>query len=376
MSLRDKLKDAKRVVIKVGTSTLLYGETGQINLNRIDLLVREIVDLSNQGKDVILVTSGAIGVGMVRMGLKKRPTDVKEKQALASVGQGLLMHLYDKFFAEYGKTMGQVLLTMDNAVQHKQYSNSRNTLMTMLKMGVIPVINENDAVAVDEVKIGDNDRLSAMVASLVDAELLIILSDIDGVYTANPSKDPNATIIDEIPEITPAVEKMAGGAGSDVGTGGMATKIEAAKIATASGVTMLIASGSENGIIRAIMDGESKGTIFPAKEAHLKVRKSWLAFGKRLKGVIRVDEGCERALKSGSSLLAAGITATEGNYEAGNTVRILSADGREIARGVMNYSAEAMDRIKGHSTKEFASLLNGEKIYDEAIHRDNLVLMI
>ena len=227
MSLRDKLKDAKRVVIKVGTSTLLYGETGQINLNRIDLLVREIVDLSNQGKDVILVTSGAIGVGMVRMGLKKRPTDVKEKQALASVGQGLLMHLYDKFFAEYGKTMGQVLLTMDNAVQHKQYSNSRNTLMTMLKMGVIPVINENDAVAVDEVKIGDNDRLSAMVASLVDAELLIILSDIDGVYTANPSKDPNATIIDEIPEITPAVEKMAGGAGSDVGTCCMATKIEA-----------------------------------------------------------------------------------------------------------------------------------------------------
>ena len=281
MSLRDKLKDAKRVVIKVGTSTLLYGETGQINLNRIDLLVREIVDLSNQGKDVILVTSGAIGVGMVRMGLKKRPTDVKEKQALASVGQGLLMHLYDKFFAEYGKTMGQVLLTMDNAVQHKQYSNSRNTLMTMLKMGVIPVINENDAVAVDEVKIGDNDRLSAMVASLVDAELLIILSDIDGVYTANPSKDPNATIIDEIPEITPAVEKIAGGAGSDVGTGGMATKIEAAKIATASGVTMLIAAGSEKGIIRAIMDGESKGTIFPAKEAHLKVRKSWLAFGKR-----------------------------------------------------------------------------------------------
>ena len=189
MSLRDKLKDAKRVVIKVGTSTLLYGETGQINLNRIDLLVREIVDLSTQGKDVILVTSGAIGVGMVRLGLKKRPTDVKEKQALASVGQGLLMHLYDKFFAEYGKTMGQVLLTMDNAVQHKQYSNSRNTLMTMLKMGVIPVINENDAVAVDEVKIGDNDRLSAMVASLVDAELLIILSDIDGVYTANPSNN-------------------------------------------------------------------------------------------------------------------------------------------------------------------------------------------
>ena len=189
MSLRDKLKDAKRVVIKVGTSTLLYGETGQINLNRIDLLVREIVDLSTQGKDVILVTSGAIGVGMVRIGLKKRPTDVKEKQALASVGQGLLMHLYDKFFAEYGKTMGQVLLTMDNAVQHKQYSNSRNTLMTMLKMGVIPVINENDAVAVDEVKIGDNDRLSAMVASLVDAELLIILSDIDGVYTANPSNN-------------------------------------------------------------------------------------------------------------------------------------------------------------------------------------------
>ena len=375
MSLRDKLKDAKRVVIKVGTSTLLYGETGQINLNRIDLLVREIVDLSNQGKDVILVTSGAIGVGMVRMGLKKRPTDVKEKQALASVGQGLLMHLYDKFFAEYGKTMGQVLLTMDNAVQHKQYSNSRNTLMTMLKMGVIPVINENDAVAVDEVKIGDNDRLSAMVASLVDAELLIILSDIDGVYTANPSKDPNATIIDEIPEITPAVEKMAGGAGSDVGTGGMATKIEAAKIATAAGVTMFIASGGENGMLGRIIAGEDVGTVFPPKDAHLRARKGWLAFGKRISGILVVDEGCVKALKKGSSLLAAGILATEGEYTAGSTVRVLTADYQEIARGTIAYDAAAVAKIKGRKTSDFTDILDGE-IHDEVIHRDNMVLMI
>lgn len=375
MNIREKLKDSKRVVIKVGTSTILY-DNGKINLHRIELLARELSDLKNQGKEVILVTSGAIGVGVVRMGLAKKPSEVRKKQALAAIGQEMLIHLYDKFFAEYGQITGQVLLTKENSVQHHQYTHSRNALLTMLEMGVIPIINENDAVAIDELKIGDNDTLSATVASLVDADLLIILSDIDGVYTANPQTHPEATIISEIAEITPEVERMAGGAGSSMGTGGMATKIEAAKIATASGVTMLIASGSEKNVIRAIIDGEDKGTIFPAKEAHLRSRKSWLAFGKRLKGILWVDKGCEKALKSGSSLLAAGITATDGEYAKGDTVRILSADGREIARGVVNYDSAMIEKLKGHQTKEFAELLSGEVIYDEVIHRDSLVLMI
>lgn len=375
MNIREKLKESKRVVIKVGTSTILY-DNGKINLHRIELLARELSDLKNQGKEVILVTSGAIGVGVVRMGLAKKPSEVRKKQALAAIGQEMLIHLYDKFFAEYGQITGQVLLTKENSVQHHQYTHSRNALLTMLEMGVIPIINENDAVAIDELKIGDNDTLSATVASLVDADLLIILSDIDGVYTANPQTHPEATIISEIAEITPEVERMAGGAGSSMGTGGMATKIEAAKIATASGVTMLIASGSEKNVIRAIIDGEDKGTIFPAKEAHLRSRKSWLAFGKRLKGILWVDKGCEKALKSGSSLLAAGITATDGEYAKGDTVRILSADGREIARGVVNYDSAMIEKLKGHQTKEFAELLSGEVIYDEVIHRDSLVLMI
>lgn len=374
METREHIKNAGRIVVKVGTSTLLYGN-GKLNLYRIEQLVRELADLSSQGKEVILVSSGAIGAGVVRMGLGERPSGVKEKQALAAVGQGMLMHIYDKLFAEYGQVAGQVLLTRDNYVQHKQYNNSRNTLLTMLKMGVVPIINENDAVAVDEVKIGDNDNLSAMVAALVDADLLIILSDIDGVYTGNPAKDPSATLIEEIREITPHIEQIAGGAGSSMGTGGMSTKIEAAKIATASGVTMCIASGGEKGIIRRIIDGEQVGTVFPPKEAHLKARKSWLAFGKRISGDLVVDGGCVRALRSGSSLLAAGIRQSAGDYAPGDTVRVLTEDYQEIARGVVNFRHEDIELIKGMKTDEFRKLLPRND-RDEVIHRDNMVLMI
>jgi glutamate 5-kinase len=243
-------------------------------------------------------------------------------------------------------------------------------------MGVIPVINENDAIAVDELKIGDNDTLSATVATLVDADVLIILSDIEGVYTANPQSDPTATLILEIKDITPEIEALAGGAGSKLGTGGMFTKIQAAKIAVNSGVTMVIASGNRDGIVRDILNGKELGTVFPAKEYHLKVRKSWLAFGTRIDGGILVDEGCERAmLEDGSSLLAAGIVAVEGTFDKGNTVRILSSHGREIARGSVNYNAEELQKIIGRSTKDFLEIL-GTKYYDEVIHRDNMVLMV
>ena len=374
MNTREQIKDAKRIVVKVGTSTLLY-PNGKINLYRIEHLARELSDLASQGREVILVTSGAIGAGMVRMGLSERPDSMQEKQALASVGQVLLMHLYDKFFTEYGQVAGQVLLTKENFANHNQYINARNTLMAMLRSGIIPVINENDAVTVAEVKIGDNDTLSATVAAIVDADVLIILSDIDGVYDANPQTHPEAKLLSEIKEITSGVEAMAGGAGSAVGTGGMATKIEAAKIATAAGVTMFIASGGENGMLGRIIAGEDVGTVFPPKDAHLRARKGWLAFGKRISGILVVDEGCVKALKKGSSLLAAGILATEGEYTAGSTVRVLTADYQEIARGTIAYDAAAVAKIKGRKTSDFTDILDGE-IHDEVIHRDNMVLMI
>ena len=375
MDTRAGLKDAKRIVVKVGTSTLTYAN-GKLNLHRMDTLVRELTDLANQGREILLVTSGAVGAGMDRMGLEKRPASIPEKQALAAVGQGILMHIYEKLFAEYGLPAAQVLLTKENSVRHNQYTNSRNALLTLLHMGVVPIVNENDAIAVDELKIGDNDTLSATVATLVDADVLIILSDIEGLYSANPQVDKNAQLLTEIPEITPEIERIAGGAGSSLGTGGMHTKIEAAKIAVNAGVTMLIAAGDRAGVLRDILEGQAVGSIFPARESHLKVRKSWLAFGRRIDGDIVVDAGCERAMLSGgSSLLASGITAVEGDFQAGNTVRVLSVSGREIARGIVNYDTISLGKILGRQTSEFSKLLRG-KIYEEVIHRDNMVLMV
>ena len=377
MSSREQLQQAKRIIVKVGTSTLNYA-TGKLNIEKIELLVRELSDLANQGREIILVSSGAVGAGLERMKKNERPKTIPEKQALAAVGQGILMHLYEKLFAEYGQTVAQVLLTKENSRQYSQFINSRNALLTLLAMGVIPIINENDAVAVDELKIGDNDTLSATVATLVDADTLIILSDIDGLYTANPAKDKNARLLYEVAHITPEIEKMAGGAGSSMGTGGMSTKIKAAKIAVNSGTTMVIASGSERNILRRLLAGELLGTIFPAKEIHLKRRKSWLAFGKPICGDIIVDEGCKQAVLAGSSLLAAGIKSVNGNFAVGNTVRINTQDGSEIARGSVNYDTEALQKIQGHHTNEFKSLLKDidYPFSKEVVHRDNMVIMI
>lgn len=377
MSSREQLQQAKRIIVKVGTSTLNYA-TGKLNIEKIELLVRELSDLSNQGREIILVSSGAVGAGIERLKKTQRPKTIPEKQALAAVGQGILMHLYEKLFAEYGQTVAQVLLTKENSRQYSQFINSRNALLTLLDMGVIPIINENDAVAVDELKIGDNDTLSATVATLVDADTLIILSDIDGLYTANPAKDKNAQLLHEVTHITPEIEKMAGGAGSSMGTGGMSTKIKAAKIAVNSGTTMVIASGSERNILRRLLSGELLGTIFPAKEIHLKRRKSWLAFGKPICGDIIVDKGCKQAVLAGSSLLAVGIKSVSGDFSIGNTVRIITEDGSEIARGSVNYDIKALQKIQGRHTNEFKSLLKNTDypLSQEIVHRDNMVIMI
>lgn len=377
MDARESLKVAKRIVVKVGTSTLAYGP-GRMNLYNIEHLVRGLVDMANEGREMILVSSGAIAAGLGRLGMTEKPDSIPEKQAIAAVGQGMLMHIYEKFFAEYGKTAAQVLLTRENSVRHNQYIHSREALCAMLEMGAIPVINENDAVTVDEIKIGDNDQLSATVATLVDADALIILSDIDGLYTANPATHPEAQIIHEVPEITPEIERLAGGAGTAMGTGGMMTKIEAAKVAMNAGVTMVIAPGARDHVLRDVLNGEEVGTLFPAKESHLRLRKSWIAFGKRIEGDIVVDRGCEKAMRQcGSSLLAAGIVSAEGEFTRGSTVRVLTKDGQEIARGVVNYGrSELMDLI-GRQTKDFPeALLQEDGFREEVIHRDNMVLMV
>ena len=375
MNARERLREAKRVVVKVGTSTLVR-TSGKPDFRRMDRLVREIADLKNEGREMVLVSSGAIAIGMDSIGLRQKPAEIPARQALAAIGQSSLMTLYKKFFADYGQTAAQVLLTKENAARHHQYANSRNALLELLAMGAVPVINENDVVAVDEIKIGDNDTLSATVATLIDADALLILSDIDGLYTANPQEDKTARWIPEVAEITPAIERMAGGAGSSFGTGGMATKIEAAKIAVNAGATFVIAPSARDDVISAVLAGELVGTVFSAKEAHLRQRKSWLAFGKRIAGDVVVDEGCEAAMRAhGSSLLAAGIVAVEGDFAAGTTVRVLSARQQEIARGIVNYSAAQIAKIAGRQSRDFASLIEGE-IRDEVIHRDNMVLMV
>ena len=372
---REMLKNAKRVVVKVGTSTITYSN-GKRNFSQIDRLARELSDLQNQGKEMILVTSGAVAVGVDRLGLPKKPDTIPGKQAAAAVGQGVLMHTYEKFFADYGQVVAQVLLTKTESIDRHRYTNSRNTFMELLKKRVIPIVNENDVVALDELKIGDNDNMSALVAGIVDADLVIILSDIDGLYTANPQTNPDAKLVPLVNEITPEIEASAGGVGSSRGTGGMATKIQAAKAATSSGINMVIASGTEKNAIPRILAGESIGTMFVSRENRLQFRKRWLAFGARIQGSVVVDNGCAEAIHKagGCSVLPAGITAVDGVFEPGSTISVKNAAGHELARGLSHYSSEELELIKGCKSSEIEDIL-GHKNYDEVIHRDDLVIL-
>lgn len=372
---RQALREAKRIVVKVGSSSITHAN-GKRNFSAIDRLARELSDLQNQGKEMILVSSGAIAVGVDRLGLPEKPSTIPGKQAAAAVGQGVLMHTYEKFFAEYGQIVAQVLLTKTESIDRHRYANSRNTFMELLKQRVIPIVNENDVVALDELKIGDNDNMSALVAGIIDADLVIILSDIDGLYTANPQTHPDAKLVSLVQEITPAIEASAGGVGSSRGTGGMATKIQAAKAATSSGIHMVIASGAEKNAVSRILAGENIGTLFLSRENRLQFRKRWLAFGARIKGSIIVDEGCVRALHKtgGCSILPVGVAAVEGSFEAGSTVSVKDAQGRELARGLAHYSSEELTKIKGCKSSEILQVL-GHKNFDEIIHRDDLVIL-
>lgn len=372
---REALKKANRIVIKVGTSTITYAN-GKRNFSQIDRLAREISDLQNQGKEMILVTSGAVAVGVDRMGLPGKPKTIPGKQAAAAVGQGVLMHTYEKFFADYGQIVAQVLITKTEAIDRHRYTNTRNTFMELMRQRVIPIVNENDVVALDELKIGDNDNMSALVAGIVDADLVIILSDVDGLYTANPQTHPDAVIVPEVAEITPEIKASAGGVGSARGTGGMATKIQAAKAATSSGIHLVIASGTEKNAITRVLQGEELGTLFVSRENRLQFRKRWLAFGAKIAGSIVVDDGCAKAIRKagGCSILPAGVFAVQGEFLPGSTVSVIDKDAHELARGLVHYSSAELEQIKGCNSGEIANIL-GHKNFDEVIHRDDLVIL-
>ncbi len=372
---RADLKAMKRIVVKVGTSTITY-PNGKINYGKIEKMARIMTDLQNQGKQMILVSSGAGAVGVGRMGFAAKPKDIPGKQACAAVGQGILMHIYERIFGEYGQVVSQVLLTKMDMVYRHSYANARNALLALLRWNVIPIINENDVVAIDEFKIGDNDNLSALVSSLVDADLDILLSDIDGLYTANPKTHPEAQLVELVEEVTPELEATAGGAGSQNATGGMLTKLQAAKNAMGAGVAMIIANGEDPDVIRQILRGDTIGTLFVPRQSHLRFRNQWLAFGSRISGRITVDAGLAQALqqKGSCSILPVGITGVEGHFESGATVSVVSQTGRELARGLVNYNAEEVTQIKGCKTSEIEGKI-GYKHSDEVIHRDNLVML-
>ncbi|MDW7673886.1 MAG: glutamate 5-kinase [Bacillota bacterium] len=369
------LSDVNRIVVKVGTSSLTH-RTGKLNIVQLEKLVRSIADLSNQEYQVVLVSSGAIGAGVGKMGLKERPKTIPEKQAAAAVGQGILLHMYEKLFGEYGQTVAQVLLTKDDLNERKRYLNARNALLTLLSWGTIPIINENDTLAVDEIRFGDNDTLAALVAGLVDADLLILLTDIDGLYTANPKTNRDAQLITEINEITPEIVDLAGGAGSSLGTGGMVTKVHAAKISMNFGIPMVIANGGADNILTDIMIGKAVGTLFNPKDHKLHSKKRWIAYGSDIQGEILVDSGAADAIVNrGKSLLAIGVTGVKDSFEMGGVVRIIDPQGIEIARGIVNYSSKNIDLIKGVRSNKIADII-GHNDYEEIIHRDNMTVKV
>jgi len=373
-----KLLSKRRIVIKVGSSTLTHG-TGNLNLARMELLVRQLVDLKNQGREVILVTSAAVGAGMGRLNITEYPKEISARQALAAVGQGILMHTYEKFFGEFGVAVAQVLLTKDDVADRQRYLNARNTLRQISEFGAVPIINENDTVAFDQVKVGDNDTLAAMVAGLVDADLLVLLSDIDGLYTKDPRKHSDAELIPVVEEITAEIEALAGGGGSKFASGGMATKIAAARIAVTQGIPMALTNGGDRYCLQFLNEfgngekagGQSAGTLFIPSAHVLGSRKGWLAYSTRPAGAIVIDPGASTALlENGKSLLPSGIIRVEGGFQRGEVVDIrLGAD--TIARGIVNYSTEEIEKIKGRHSSEIDAIL-GPGNDPEVIHRDNL----
>ncbi len=375
MMSRTKFAKSKRVVVKIGSSLLTDGGKG-LNQAAIAIWVAQMAQLKQQGLDVILVSSGSVAEGMARLGLKTRPKALHELQAAASVGQMGLVQTFESNFQLHGLHAAQVLLTHDDLSNRQRYLNARSTLLSLLDYNVVPVINENDAVATEEIRFGDNDTLGALVANLVEADLLIILTDQLGLFDSDPSVNPSAKLINEISAHDPLLEAMAGGSRSGLGRGGMATKVSAARLASRSGAATVIVSGELENVITKVVAGDVIGSYLYANVAPLVARKQWLAGQLQAKGSLVLDAGAVRVLKSsGKSLLAVGVIAVQGQFGRGELVICLDTDGVEVARGLVNYPAVEMLLIQGKPSQQFASIL-GYSDDEEVIHRDNLVLMV
>jgi glutamate 5-kinase len=366
-----------RLVVKLGTS-LLTGGSDHLDEAVMSSLVRQIARLHEQGLELVVVSSGAIAAGRYKLGLTKEIRGIPFKQVLASVGQGRLMNFYEQLFEQHNITVAQALLTRADLSDRAGYLNARNTLLALLELRVLCIVNENDVVAVDEIegaRFGDNDNLSAMVANLVDADLLLLLTDIAGLYTADPHHDPDARLIPRVARIDSEIEHLAAGTASHLGTGGMITKIEAAKLATACGVTVVVAGGREPDIILRLAAGEALGTSFLPETSRLESRKRWMLSGLSVMGKLVVDSGAALALKKQSrSLLAAGIRQVEGDFQRGDIVNICDAEGVRIGRGITNYSSRDIESIKGSRSDKIIALL-GYDYGSEVVHRNNLVVL-
>jgi glutamate 5-kinase len=365
---------AHRIVIKVGSAVLTNDDLG-LDQDRIGRLASDMASIMDQGREAILVSSGAIAAGLAKLGLKRsRGMPLSLKQAAAAVGQSSLMWAYEKAFAASGRRVAQVLLTREDLSNRTRFLNARNTLRALLDHGVIPVINENDTVSVDEIKFGDNDNLSGMVTHLADADLLVILTDIDGLYTADPKIDPAAELIPLVEKITAEMERGAGDARTPTGTGGMRSKLMTARKVGAYGAPTAIVNGRKNGALPALFEGVETGTLFLPRDRKPHSRKHWIAYTVRAAGTITVDDGCRDALvHKGRSLLPGGIVKVEGAFRRGDCVVCADVRGTVFARGLSKYSASDLDRIKGLKTSQIAAVL-GHKDYDEVIHRDDLAL--
>ncbi|MDO8577825.1 MAG: glutamate 5-kinase [Dehalococcoidales bacterium] len=370
-----------RIVIKLGTS-LLTGGTDKLDMDVMSDLAHQVAEIHEQGFEVLIVTSGAVAAGRSKLGLTREQTKkhngIPFKQVMASVGQGILMHIYEELFSRHGITVAQALLTRADLTNREGYLNARGTLLALLEMRVLSIANENDVVAVEELhgaRFGDNDNLSAMVANLVDADLLLILSDIAGLYTVDPHHDPEARLIPEVKRIDRKIEELVTGTTGNLGTGGMVTKIEAAKLATASGVGVLITDGRLPDVITRIAAGERLGTYFTPKKSKMESRERWMVSGLSTKGKVVVDSGCARALKkSKGSLLAVGIVDVDGKFERGDVVDVYGPEGNRCASGLTNYSAADIAKIKGAKSNGIAGVL-GHDYGTEVIHRNNLVVL-
>lgn len=373
VNLRSGVGDGQRWVIKMGSS-LVTAEGRGLDHQRIADWVAQIAALAAAGKEIVVVSSGAVAEGLARLHWSQRPEALNELQAAASVGQMGLVEAYEREFQRHGLGTAQVLLTHEEVADRARYLNARSTLTTLLELGVVPVVNENDAVATQEIRLGDNDTLAALAVNLVEADLLVILTDQDGMYKSDPRTDPAAELIDQWPSNDPALLEMAGGGTGALGRGGMRTKVQAAVQAVRSGASTVIADGREHNVLARVAAGERVGSLLTAGEQKLAARKRWIAGQRTTRGSVRVDAGAARVLQeSGSSLLPIGITAVGGEFRRGNVVSCLDPEGREIARGMANYDVDELRKLAGHSSADIPRLLGyaGEA---EFMHRDNLVI--